>query len=405
MGKIIAMSPEVDASHKQTDETLLFGCRQRRQTALVAFYERHAELVWRFFARSTGARPRLALLEQTFVALWTRADEYDARASPRSWLLNLADQRLRDAPRAPSQAEHPAELSDALAGLEPALRSAFVVCDVEEISGAEAGAGFGASTEVMWERLMRARKRLQTTLGHDATAPSCDAPPEQLHGHLADPSLKTAHHVARCDACAAIERELSHLRALAQRLPIPALTLEERVRARDHVLESILTPPPKTPATPTSSAWLPSQRVGLVLLFIVSCLTALIGASLLDDDASPEPPSAAAVVTPSIRLTPSDDASFLRRQDTVSPIERIRLRQGDLTIDAHHQEVVLTAPDAEIKTSDAHFEASVRGKKLTTVTVIRGHLSIYQPERPPIDLPAGGVWRSETLDPARPLAF
>ena len=178
------------ADSKMSDAALVAACAAEDQDALAALYDRHHVAVWRFCGRLLGSDcPEIDdVVQSTFVEVWRCAPRFEARAQVRSWIFgiahNLARRHMRDGSRkraalaaladvsAQSSLPEPGwqdrlllqRLQAALHTLSPPLRSAFVLCDLEEVKGVEAAKILGVRPGTLWRRLHDARKRLRVAL-------------------------------------------------------------------------------------------------------------------------------------------------------------------------------------------------------------------------------------------------
>ena len=172
------------------DEALVEAMAHGDRDALGTLYDRHHALVWRFVARTLGPRgPEAAdVVQSTFLEAWKSAPRFAGRSSARSWLLgianNLVRRHIRDGTRRraaltllAAESTGPAvtdgnldtrlmleRMQEALQSLSPPLRTAFVLCDLEEIRGVEAAKILGVRPGTLWRRLHDARKRLRRAL-------------------------------------------------------------------------------------------------------------------------------------------------------------------------------------------------------------------------------------------------
>jgi len=81
-----------------TDASLLERVAEGSAEALAALYDRHAGAVFSIAARTTGdATVASDVVQETFLALWDRAELFDAtRGSLRGWLLAITRNRAID---------------------------------------------------------------------------------------------------------------------------------------------------------------------------------------------------------------------------------------------------------------------------------------------------------------------
>jgi len=158
--------------------------------ALAAVYDAHAERVHAFARRLVGDDQAAEdLVHDVFLALPAAAARYRGDASVRTFLLSIAQNcsrhhvrtaarrramlnRFEDEPRAPaSPPDREAERRQLAACLQRALdalpldqRIAFVLCEVEEQTSAEAAAIVGAPEGTVRTRLFHAKKKLREAL-------------------------------------------------------------------------------------------------------------------------------------------------------------------------------------------------------------------------------------------------
>lgn len=174
-----------------TDEALVAACSVGDADALGALYDRHHAQVFRFVARLTRATDEDVddLVQETFITAARVARHFEGRSSVRTWLLGVAANVARRASRTRARRR---ALADAAASVEPALRAdpeetvrsrefvaavanaiadlshplavVFVLCDLEEVSGAEAAHALGIPEGTVWRRRHEARKALRNAL-------------------------------------------------------------------------------------------------------------------------------------------------------------------------------------------------------------------------------------------------
>lgn len=175
-----------------SDEALVAACGVGESAALGMLFDRHHEAIYRFLSRLVRATAHEAddLVQNTFLEVWRSAARFGGRGAVKSWIFgvaaNVARHHVRGevrrrvaqasvaevdgpAPRMPDEALMRAQLVGrvevALTSLSHDLRVAFVMCDLEDISGVEAARVLGVREGTLWRRLHDARKALRVALG------------------------------------------------------------------------------------------------------------------------------------------------------------------------------------------------------------------------------------------------
>jgi RNA polymerase sigma factor (sigma-70 family) len=187
-GKLLPLQRLAGAPGEMADEALLAACAVGDGAALGALFDRHSEALYRFAARLSGIYDGDLddLVSVTFLEACRSAKAFRGGSSVRTWLFGIAvnvarhhvrgDARRRallnnyraqwtaDAVDRPDDAAERKQLLDkvdvVLRGLPAELRVVFVLCDVEEITCAEAARTLGLRQGTVWKRLHRARKLL-----------------------------------------------------------------------------------------------------------------------------------------------------------------------------------------------------------------------------------------------------
>jgi RNA polymerase sigma-70 factor (ECF subfamily) len=172
-----------------SDEALLASCGVGDTAALGALFDRHHEAVYRLISRLLRTDPGEIddLVQTTFLAVWRAARKYDARGAVRSFLYGIAAntvrhhvrgaKRRRDAiaelPEPPPvrtpdvaaiRAQQMHRLAAALDQLPHDLRVAYVMCDLEDISGVDAARALDVRAGTLWRRLHEARRALREAI-------------------------------------------------------------------------------------------------------------------------------------------------------------------------------------------------------------------------------------------------
>ncbi len=165
------------------------ACGAGDHAALSALFERFHQDVYRFLARMLGrqASDLDDLVQMTFLEVSRAARRFHGRSQVKTWIFGIAAnlvrrhirgeaQRNRLLARAsdalatqPGSATPPSpraeQLRRAIADLPHELRSVFVMCGIEGVSGSEAAAALGVPVGTIWRRLHEARAALANTLG------------------------------------------------------------------------------------------------------------------------------------------------------------------------------------------------------------------------------------------------
>ena len=183
----------------QPELALLARMRRGEEGAFVAIYRRHRDAVYRLALLYAGSAGTAAdVTQDTFVHLITRAAQYDpARGTLGAWLCgvarNLARRGERETPVDPASLADDAALPEdrvdrdtplecllrdeaaeevrrALAALAPHYRDVLILCELSELSYAEAAQVCGIEIGTVRSRLARARAQLAGRLAPDASA-------------------------------------------------------------------------------------------------------------------------------------------------------------------------------------------------------------------------------------------
>ena len=194
IGRLIRSRPSDPGMEEErgdpTEATLVAACAKRDGAAMGTLFERHGEAVHRFLWRLCGGGADVDdLTHATFLAAFRSAANFRRGSQVRTWLFGIALNVSRHHQRGESRrraflrawAEHPKNdgtrpdrlaegrqlvrrLEDALAALPPDLRAAYLLCDVEDLRGAEAAEALGIPTGTLGRRLHQARKALRAAI-------------------------------------------------------------------------------------------------------------------------------------------------------------------------------------------------------------------------------------------------
>lgn len=180
-----------DAAAEMSDEALLAACAVGEAAALGALFDRHNEAIFRFVSRTAfgPASDVEDLVQCTFIEVWKSAARYRVQGSARGWIFGIAANLARHYVRSEvrrrkameSLSERPAarvgrpddktqhkqmvqRLALALEELSYDQRVAFVLCDLEELSGVDVARALGIREGTLWRRLHDARKNLRAKM-------------------------------------------------------------------------------------------------------------------------------------------------------------------------------------------------------------------------------------------------
>ncbi len=177
--------------HEMSDEALARACSTGDPAAVGLLFDRFHPRIARYLGRLVSHDEVEDLVQQTFYQVARSKSGYDGRASVSTWLMAIATNVVRhhrrtmgrrrklasalahahddvsqDVARDVDSKRKLAAAKAALMALSPALREAFVLCELEGYSAREAGEILGASESAVWKRVSKARKAIrQSVLG------------------------------------------------------------------------------------------------------------------------------------------------------------------------------------------------------------------------------------------------
>ena len=186
------------------DEKLLAALRDRDPTAFADLFEQYADRIYRLAVGLLGDEQEAdAVVQDTFLRLFERLDQFEGRSSLGTWLYRVAynrsmDQLRRDRPvvsleavaedplpapailaaweRLPEQQLSDEEvqraLEQAIASLPEHYRLIFLLREVEGLSTVETAEVAGISAGAAKVRLHRARLLLRERLAEQFAAPA-----------------------------------------------------------------------------------------------------------------------------------------------------------------------------------------------------------------------------------------
>jgi RNA polymerase sigma-70 factor, ECF subfamily len=190
-GKLVALRRVQGDPVEMSDAALLAACGVGDSAALGALFDRHRASVQRFLSRMAHVEQRNVddLVQETFLQVHRSAKKFAEKSTVKTWIIGIAVNVARHHARSEMrrrkatsnfvsqpqlavvmptettlQAQFVAKLQQGLAELPPELREVFVLCDLEEIPGAEAAHLLNVRQGTLWWRLSEARKRLRTVM-------------------------------------------------------------------------------------------------------------------------------------------------------------------------------------------------------------------------------------------------
>jgi len=190
-GKVLPFQRKAVWLADTSDEVLVTACAMRDPGAMAELFDRHCDAVYRFLSRLLGAGSGDVedMVHTTFLEALRSAARFRGGSSVRTWLFgiaaNVGRHHIRDqmrkrsflkawgeltpvAGQAPDLAAERQQTVDrvaaALAQLPFNLRAAFVLCDLEEMSGADAAAALDVRRGTLGRRLFEARRALRAAV-------------------------------------------------------------------------------------------------------------------------------------------------------------------------------------------------------------------------------------------------
>jgi RNA polymerase sigma-70 factor (ECF subfamily) len=173
------------------------GCKLHDRDMQRRLYELCHEKAYRLCARMVGRQDAADVCQQTFLKVFQSIDSFAGRSSFMTWqfriavneclqhrrktsrghVFNLADIEPPDRAPPATQRIHDRDLLEtALARLDPELRCAFVLREVEELSYTQIAEAIQIPEGTVASRLSRARLQLQEIL----TALQCQSAPDSV---------------------------------------------------------------------------------------------------------------------------------------------------------------------------------------------------------------------------------
>ena len=190
-GKLLALRRVAGQPDELTDEALVASCALGDQAAMGALIDRFHRPLYRFVSRLLGSdgNDRDDVVQATFAEIAGCAARFRRDSSVRVWIFgiaaNISKNQIRTLSRrrrmetalaaVPSpRATRPDDeaqrnqllrkLATALADLPHDLRTAFVMCDLEDLTARDAAAALGVREGTVWRRVHDARRALREAL-------------------------------------------------------------------------------------------------------------------------------------------------------------------------------------------------------------------------------------------------
>jgi RNA polymerase sigma-70 factor, ECF subfamily len=190
-GKVVPFQRKAPWISQATDQVLVAACAMNDQAAMAELFDRYCEAVHRFLSRVVGAGSADVddMVHTTFLEALRSVGRFRGQSSVKTWLFgiaaNVGRHHIRDqvrrrsflrawAEREPAPGRTPDHAAEhrqavervgvALSQLPYDLRAAFVLCDLEEMSGADAAAALDVRPGTLGRRLFEARRALRTAV-------------------------------------------------------------------------------------------------------------------------------------------------------------------------------------------------------------------------------------------------
>jgi len=172
---------------------VIAGCRARDRSMQRELYDRCHDKAFRLCARMVGRQDAADVCQQTLLKVYQSIDQFKGRSQFMTWLfriavneclqhrrkairgrtVNLADYEPPDRAAAATQRSQDRELLEvALSRLDPELRCAFLLREVEQLSYAQIAQTMQLPDGTVASRLSRARRRLLQILSGEDGRPS-----------------------------------------------------------------------------------------------------------------------------------------------------------------------------------------------------------------------------------------
>jgi RNA polymerase sigma factor (sigma-70 family) len=168
----------------EEDAALLVAVARGSERAFNLFVDRHQRAMRIFLRGLASSSDADDIAQETFLAIWSRADQYRGAASVRSWLFAIAWRKVKDSHRrsfrrreretvhGDSRASAPESVSlderialeQALLSLSQAERAAVLLCLAGGFSHSEAAVALDMPLGTIKSHVSRGRERLRALL-------------------------------------------------------------------------------------------------------------------------------------------------------------------------------------------------------------------------------------------------
>lgn len=190
--KLLLMPTTATRATSLSDEALVAACGAGDEAALAMLFDRHSPAIYRYLSRVLGsvdAGEIDDLAQAVFIEIWRCASRYQRRSRAEVWMFGIAHNVARgalrsrrrrcaaadrlaavpvDAPRSPDELlgdrRFVGRLAVALDALSEGQRAAFLLCELEGLTAAEAGKVLDARPGTVGRWVHEARALLRAGL-------------------------------------------------------------------------------------------------------------------------------------------------------------------------------------------------------------------------------------------------
>lgn len=191
IARVLVMTPAATPVAALSDEALVAACGAGDEAALAMLFDRHSAAIYRYLSRMLGADGGDVddLAQAVFIEIWRVAARYQQRSRAQVWMFGIAHNVARgalrsrrrrsaaierlaavpvDEPRGPEEAlgdrRFRGRLAAALDALSEGQRGAFVLCELEGLTGVEAAKVLDARPGTVGRWVHEARALLRAEL-------------------------------------------------------------------------------------------------------------------------------------------------------------------------------------------------------------------------------------------------